>query len=83
MVIFLDMPVEVSQKLLTNRYKGNEQSKDIHERDVEYLNRCRRAAKFVADYSGYKTVLCADGGEPRTPESISDEIFDLVLKAVK
>lgn len=83
LVIFLDMPVEVSQKLLTNRYKGDEQSKDIHERDVDYLNRCRSAAKFVADYSDYKTVSCASGGEPRTLDSISDEIFDLVLKAVK
>ena len=45
LVIFLDMPVEVSQKLLSGRYHGDESSKDIHEKDVEYLNACRKAAK--------------------------------------
>ena len=78
LVIFLDMPVEVSQKLLTNRYGGNESGKDIHEKDVEYLNACRKAAKFVADYSGYKTVACAKDGQPRSVEDISEEILSLV-----
>ena len=83
LVIFLDMPIEVSQKLLSGRYHGDEGEKDIHERDVEYLNNCRRAAKFVADYSGYKTVCCAVGDSPRTVEDISDEIFDLVIKTLE
>lgn len=82
LVIFLDMPVEVSQKLLTGRYKGDESGKDIHERDVDYLNNCRRAAKFVADYSGFKTVNCANGDSPRTINDISDEIFSLVIKTL-
>ncbi|MBR6902409.1 MAG: deoxynucleoside kinase, partial [Clostridia bacterium] len=80
LVIFLDMPVEVSQKLLSGRYKGDENSKDIHERDIEYLDKCRCAAKFVADYSGYKTINCAKAGSPRTIEDISDEIFALVTE---
>lgn len=83
LVIFLDMPVEVSQKLLTGRYKGDEGSKDIHERDVEYLSRCRRAAKFVAEYSGYKTISCAKDGMPRTKEDISDDIMQLVLDTLR
>ena len=37
MVIFLDMPVEISQKLMSGRYHGDESRKDIHESDVEYL----------------------------------------------
>ncbi|MBR4910030.1 MAG: deoxynucleoside kinase [Clostridia bacterium] len=83
LVIFLDMPVEVSQKLLSGRYHGDEGGKDIHERDIEYLNRCRSAAKFVADYSGYKTVCCAAGNEPRSPEDISDELFSLVAEILR
>lgn len=83
LVIFLDMPIEVSQKLLSGRYNGDESGKDIHERDVKYLNNCRRAAKFVADYSGYKIVNCAKAGIPRTVEEISDEIFGLVTKALE
>ena len=83
LVIFLDMPVEVSQKLLTRRYKGDEGSKDIHERDVDYLSRCRRAAKFVADYSGYKTVSCVKDGNPRPKEDISDDILSLVIDTLR
>lgn len=83
LVIFLDMPVDVSQKLLSGRYHGDEGSKDIHEKDVGYLESCRRAAKFVADYSGFKTVNCADGDNPRTVEDISDEVFALVKGVLK
>ena len=40
-VIYLDMPVGISQKLMTRRYNGNESKKDVHEADVEFLNKCR------------------------------------------
>ena len=79
-VIFLDMPVEVSQKLLSNRYEGDEDKKDIHESDIEYLNNCRKAAKFTADYSGWKTISCAKDGEPRLIEDIAADILEEVLK---
>ena len=36
-IIFLDMPVEVSQKLLSARYGGDEAKKDIHESNVAFL----------------------------------------------
>ncbi|MBO4693151.1 MAG: thymidylate kinase [Clostridia bacterium] len=83
LVIFLDMPVEVSQKLLSGRYEGDESGKDIHERDVNYLNRCRKAANFVADYYGFKTISCADGDLPRSLNNISDDILELVLDALR
>ena len=46
LVIFLDMPVEISQKLMTKRYDGNEAKKDVHEADVNYLSNCREAALY-------------------------------------
>ncbi len=79
-VIFLDMPVEVSQKLLSNRYEGDEEKKDIHESDIEYLNNCRKAAKFTADYSGWTTIPCSENGEPRSIEDIAADILEEVLK---
>ncbi|MBE6732848.1 MAG: thymidylate kinase [Ruminococcaceae bacterium] len=80
LVIFLDMPVEVSQKLLDTRYTENGGKKDIHECDVDYLNRCREAARFTADYSGWRVIPCAENGEPRTIEAISDDILNAVLE---
>lgn len=77
-VIFLDMPVEVSQRLLDKRYTDGGH-KDIHERDLAYLAACRQAAVFTADYSGWETVPCAENGNARTVEQISDDILRSVL----
>ena len=82
LVIFLDMPPEVSQKMLSGRYEGDESKKDIHERDTKYLENCRKAAKYIADKYNWLTVNCAEKGEPRTRADISDEIFEAVKKAI-
>ncbi len=79
-VIFLDMPVEVSQKLLTKRYDGDNSKKDIHESDTDYLDRCRKAAVFTADYSGWETISCSKEGEARSIEDISKDVLNSVLK---
>lgn len=79
-VIFLDMPVEVSQKLLSHRYEGDNAKKDIHESDVEYLENCRNTAAFTADFSGWTTIPCAKDGRPRSIEDIAEDILKEVLK---
>ena len=81
-VIFLDMPIEVSQKLLSGRYKGDETQKDIHESDTEYLNKCRKAAMFTAEYSGWTIIPCAKNGEPRPIEDIAKDILEETLKVI-
>ena len=40
LVLFLDMPVEVSQALLLGRYHGDEEKKDIHESDLAFAGLC-------------------------------------------
>ena len=75
-VIFLDMPIEVSQKLLEKRYCGESEKKDIHERDVAYLHACRRAALYAADKLGWKVLPCSDGENPLSPEEIHTSILD-------
>ena len=79
-VIFLDMPIEVSQKLLTKRYEGDNSKKDIHECDTEYLDRCRKAAVFTAEFSGWETIPCSKDGEPRSIEEIADDVLKSVLE---
>lgn len=78
-VIYLNVPVEASQRLLSDRYKGDESKKDIHERDVEYLMHCRKAADFATEKLGWQKVECYSNGSMRTRENISQEILDLVL----
>ncbi len=79
-VIFLDMPIEVSQKLLSNRYEGDESKKDIHESDTEYLDNCRKAALFTAHYSNWEIIPCSKNGEARTIDEIAKDVLESVLK---
>ncbi len=80
MVVYLEMPALVSQQLMTGRYAGDESKKDIHEKDVEYLQRCTRAATYACQNEGWKTVHCADynSNAPLSIETIGDRVYDLV-----
>lgn len=79
-VIFLDMPIKVSQKLLNQRYEGDETKKDIHESDTSYLEKCRKAALFTANYSNWEIIHCSQNDEARTIEDIADDVLNQVLK---
>lgn len=79
-VIYLSMPVEISQKLMTARYNGDEVKKDVHEANVSYLIKCSEAAAFAADCMGWETVECSDGKNPLSIDAISDKIFEIVKK---
>lgn len=81
-VIYLDMPIEISQKMMTERYHGDETKKDIHESNLDYLYKCREAALDAADKMGWYVVKCNNGNEPRAVESIGDEIFNIIYTEV-
>lgn len=71
LVLFLDMPLAISQKLLEKRYGGDGEKKDIHERDVAYLAQCRETALYVAQKQGWHVISCGENGEPLAPEQIT------------
>lgn len=78
-VIFLDMPVEISQKLLAERYHGDSSKKDIHEGDVDYLQKCRKSALYAANLLGWQIITCSDGKMPLALEEIHEEIMERIL----
>lgn len=80
LVIFLDMPVEVSQKLMTSRYDGDEAKKDVHEANVAFLNSCRRSALYTAKKQNWVVIECSDGVNPYSIEEIHNRILDCVDK---
>ena len=49
--------------------------KDIQERDLEYLERSRRAAEYCAQKLGWQTVECTRAGAMRTVEDIGREVL--------
>lgn len=75
-VVFLDMPLEVSQRLLAARYEGDESKKDIHEANMEYMKRCREAAYFSADKLGWEMIDCSDGHDPLPIDKINTMLMD-------
>lgn len=79
--IMLDVPPEVSAKMMTERYHGDEGKKDIHEKDKQYQERCRKAAKWAAEKMGWLVIDCTKDGEMLSIEEISDKIYAAV-KAV-
>lgn len=79
-VIYLDMPIEISQKLMTGRYNGDESKKDIHEKNIEYLNKCREAADYACDKLGWTRIICGKNGEPLPIEEISEAVFNAIVK---
>ena len=81
-VIYLDMPIEVSQQLMTGRYNGDESKKDIHEKDVTYLKSCREAAEYACCRLGWKRIECSKDGEPLPVDVISAKVFAAVAEII-
>ncbi|MCL2071252.1 MAG: thymidylate kinase [Oscillospiraceae bacterium] len=82
LTIFLDVPVETSQKLLAKRYSvdGGSTTNDIHEGDVGYLKECRKAALYAANRDNWVKVDCSEHGEHgiRSPEDINSELVKII-----
>ncbi len=80
-VLFLDVPVDVSQKLLEERYAGSSQGKDIHESAPDYLRQCREAAFYAASHdpcAAWQILDCCENGVLRSVESIHAELCDRI-----
>lgn len=82
-VIYLDMPIEISQQLLTQRYNGDTTKKDLHESNFEFLKQCRKSALYAVEQQGWRLVECSKDNQPRSIEDIHSEVLQLVLDALK
>ncbi len=82
LVIFLDMPVEISQKLMTSRYNGDENKKDVHEANVTFLNACRQSALYAAKKQGWTVIKCSDGEKPLPIDVIHNKIVEIAEKEI-
>lgn len=75
MVIFLDMDRKVADNLIMSRYNGDEEKKDIHESDLEYLKSCNKSASYAAKVQGWKVIPCSDDKNAFPIDIISDKIL--------
>ena len=78
LVVYLDLPTEISGQMLRLREAATHTAADIHERDDAYLRRCRESASEIVRSLGWRRIDCSRGGAIRTPEDIHREVWDLV-----
>ena len=79
-VIFLNMPIEYSQKLMETRANKitHQEKKDIHESSKTHLQDAyNEALKLVKKYN-WCEIKCVKDGKIRTIEDISEEVYDKI-----
>lgn len=80
LTVFLDMPIEISQRLMSERYNGDETKKDIHEQNISFLKACREAALYVANRDNWKIIRCDHNNMPRTINEINNELCNVIAQ---
>lgn len=87
LVVYLDVLPEVGQKLVGSKgvrayTKGKK--RDIHEKDKQHLINARnQALRLVKNDPTWKKIDCMDGKDIRTPEEISEEVWNEVRRLIK
>lgn len=70
-VFFLDIPVPLAVRNIETRHNA----RDIHEKDVRYLESCRESALEAASNYHWQLINCAENGAMRPIEEITRELL--------
>lgn len=81
-VIFLDVPTEVSARLRKEREAATNTTADIHEQDNAYLAHCREVALEIAAKLDWYVIPCTEGGELLSPEEIHRKILAVCMPKI-
>lgn len=80
-VVFLDVPVEISFKLAQNRAElkdKNSATQDIYESNFAHLKTAYERAKFIAKKFNWACINCTEGGKIKS----IDDIHNLILSCL-
>ena len=83
LVIYLDVPTELTGQMLRKREEKTHTHADIHEQNMDYLRLCRDTGLEAAHFYDWTIINCAEGGKMRTIDDIHNEIFRLVQKCLE
>ena len=78
LVIYLDVPVDLTAVNMHRREIQTNTQADIHEKDTDYLHRCRIAAGQAAELFGWKRIACTENGKMRSIEDIHQDVYRAV-----
>jgi dTMP kinase len=90
-VFYLSLPVAISLDLIKDRDRDGKmkrqylkKKKDVHENDTNFLVNSRKSALWlVKTQKEFMQIDCATGGNLRTREDISEEVYEKVKKVLK
>ena len=81
LVLYLNVPVEVSLRLIKERSEETGEVIDQAESNEQHLRESQeRTLSIIADYPEWKVVDCSSDGAVKTREDISDLIYQVVAK---
>ena len=66
-IIYLDLDLNISQRLIKKRYNSDNLKKDIHEKDISYLKKCQEAARYISKLENWNVIKC---------NNENDEVYD-------
>ncbi len=83
LVIFLDVPPRVSQRLL--RQRENDYKRDIHERDLKYQEKTYENALYIAEKYKWYRIQCMDDNDQKllSTVDIHSMVYEAVSKAIE
>ena len=83
LVFYLDVPTELTEKMMREREQATNTKADIHEQDEAYLRACRENAKKVAARCSWQRIGCSKDGAMRSVEDIHEDIYRRVTELLK
>ena len=83
LVLYLDMPTEITEKMMRSREAATGTHADIHEADTQYLSASRRMGRSAAEYYGWTLISCVEKGKMRSIQDIHEEIYRYVTKCLE
>lgn len=83
LVIYLDMPTEVTEQLMRKRERDTNTHADIHEQNMDYLRLCRSTGLSAAKFYHWTIIDCVRDGKLRSIEDIHEEIYGLVTACLE
>ena len=83
LVIYLDVPVDLTERNMHRREAQTGTTADIHERDDSYLRACRVAAGEAAERFGWKRIACTKDGKMRSIDEIHEDVYRAVKEVLE
>ncbi|MCL2311467.1 MAG: deoxynucleoside kinase [Firmicutes bacterium] len=82
LVIYLKVPVEVSQMLIYERYNEQNSKKDLHEKNLKFLKMCEETANYTSKKFKWETIDCLLDNKIDSFSSIFNKVLNIVTNRI-